>query len=91
MGREGIDQLNTFGSESYSKEELVAEMGAAMLCGLTGIGQATIGNTASYLKTWIERLKSDSKLLVSAASQAQKACDYIRNATAKPEEETVSA
>jgi len=79
VGREGIEQLNTFGSESYSKEELVAEMGAAMLCGVTGIAQATLQNSASYLKCWIDRLRSDSKLLVSAASQAQKACDYIRN------------
>src|SRR6266852_5678626 len=79
VGREGIEQLNTFGSESYSKEELVAEMGAAMLCGVTGIAQATIQNSASYLKCWIDRLRSESKLLVSAASQAQKACDYIRN------------
>ncbi len=86
VGREGIEQLNSFGSESYSKEELVAEMGAAMLCGVTGISQATLQNSASYLKTWIERLKADSKLLVSAASQAQKAADYIRNVTAKSEE-----
>jgi antirestriction protein ArdC len=38
IGREGIEKLNTFGSESYSKEELVAEMGAAMLAGIAGIG-----------------------------------------------------
>jgi antirestriction protein ArdC len=77
IGRQGIEQLNTFGSESYSKEELVAEIGAAMLCGVTGIAPATLQNSAAYLKTWIERLRSDSKLLVSAASAAQKAADYI--------------
>lgn len=82
VGREGIEQLNTFGSESYSKEELVAEMGAAMLCGVTGIAPATLQNSAAYLKTWIERLKSDSRLLVSAASAAQKAADYIRGESA---------
>jgi antirestriction protein ArdC len=86
VGREGIEQLNTFGSESYSKEELIAEMGAAMLCGVTGIAPATIPNSAAYLKHWIERLRGDSKLLVSAASQAQKAADYIRNTSAKSEE-----
>ncbi len=79
VGREGIQQLNTFGSESYSREELVAEMGAAMLCGVTGISPATLENSAAYLKTWIARLKSDSKLIVQAASAAQKAADYIRN------------
>jgi antirestriction protein ArdC len=82
VGREGIEILNTFGSESYSKEELVAEMGAAMLCGVTGIASATLQNSAAYLKTWIERLKSDSRLLVSAASAAQKAADYIRGESA---------
>ena len=40
--REGIEQLNSFGSESYSKEELIAEMGAAMLCGCAGIAPAIL-------------------------------------------------
>ena len=59
-----------------------------MLCGVTGIVPATIENSASYLKTWIERLRGDAKLIVSAASQAQKAADYIRNLSAKAEEST---
>ena len=80
VGREGIEQLNTFGSDSYSKEELVAEMGAAMLCGVAGIEQKTISNSAAYLKSWTEVLKSDSRMVVSAASQAQKAADYIQGA-----------
>jgi antirestriction protein ArdC len=88
VGREDIEQLNTFGSESYSKEELIAEMGAAMLCGITGIAPATIPNSAAYLKHWIDRLRGDSKLLVSAASQAQKAADYIRGTSGKPDTET---
>jgi antirestriction protein ArdC len=86
VGRDGIEQLNEFGSESYSKEELVAEMGAAMLCGVTGIVPATLSNSAAYLKHWIDRLRGDSKLLISAASQAQKAADYIRNLSAKSDE-----
>jgi antirestriction protein ArdC len=73
---------NPFGSEDYSKEELVAEMGAAMLCGVAGIESQTLDNSASYLQSWISRLRSDSRLIVSAASQAQKAADYVlgRNA-----------
>ena len=70
-----------FGSESYSKEELVAEMGAAMLAGMVGISQATLSNSASYLQSWINRLKSDSRLIISAASHAQKAADYILGKT----------
>jgi antirestriction protein ArdC len=77
VGREGIQQLNTFGDDSYSLEELVAEMGAAMLCGVCGI-QTTFENSAAYLQSWITRLRSDSRLLISAASAAQKAADFIQ-------------
>jgi antirestriction protein ArdC len=55
----------------------VAEVGAAMLCGVTGIENRTIENSAAYLRTWIERLKSDARLIVGAASAAQRAADYI--------------
>jgi antirestriction protein ArdC len=78
VGREEIQNLNEFGSELYSKEELVAELGAAMLCGITAITLKTIDNSASYLKAWIDVLKSDSRMVVFAASQAQKAADYIQ-------------
>jgi antirestriction protein ArdC len=77
VGREGIMEHNPFGSEDYSKEELVAEMGAAMLCSVAGIESRTLDNSASYLQSWINRLRSDSRLIISAASQAQKAADYI--------------
>ena len=73
----GFESVQSFGSESYSNEELVAEMGAAMLCGVTGIENRTLENSAAYLKTWIARLKSDSRLIVTAASAAQKAANYI--------------
>ncbi len=86
LHRENFDNPAHFGSESYSKEELIAEMTAAMLCGIAGIEQNTLGNSAAYLKTWIARLKSDSRLLVSAASQAQKAADFIRGKTTTHQE-----
>ena len=85
LHRENFDNPVSFGSDSYSKEELIAEMTAAMLCGIAGIEQKTLENSAAYLKTWIARLKSDSRLLVSAASHAQKAADYIR-CTGVPQE-----
>jgi antirestriction protein ArdC len=78
LHRQNFDSPASFGSESYSKEELIAEMTAAMLCGITGIDQKTLENSAAYLKTWTDRLKSDSRLIVSASSQAQKAADFIR-------------
>jgi antirestriction protein ArdC len=78
LHRENFDNPVSFGSESYSREELIAEMTSAMLCGIAGIEQRILENSAAYLKTWIARLKSDSRLLVSAASQAQKAADFIQ-------------
>ena len=65
-----------FGSESYSKEELVAEMGSAFLCSYSRI-ESKIENSAAYIQSWLNALKDDKKLLVQAASQAQKAADYI--------------
>ena len=69
-----------FGSQDYSKEELVAEMGAAFLCGHCQIENKTIDNSAAYIGSWLKRLKDDVKLVVLAAAQAQKAADYILGA-----------
>jgi antirestriction protein ArdC len=66
-----------FGSESYSKEELVAEMGAAFLMGVAG-AEWDEANSAAYLGSWLGRLRDDRRLVVVAAAQAQKAADYIR-------------
>ena len=68
-----------FGRENYSKEELVAEISASFLCNMAGI-EKTIDNSAAYLGSWLKRLKADPKLLVMAASAAQKASDYILDA-----------
>jgi antirestriction protein ArdC len=70
-------QWSAFGSNPYAKEELVAEMGAAFLCGQAGIVERTIDNSAAYVASWLSRLKDDSKLVVQAAAQAQKAADFI--------------
>lgn len=64
-----------FGSQDV--EELVAEMGAAYLCYMTGIHNATIDNSAAYIKSWIGKFKEDKKMLLTASSMAQKAVDYI--------------
>lgn len=77
LGRLKTGEVAAFGSESYSKEELVAEIGAAMLCGKAGIVQETIENSAAYVSYWLKRLREDSRLIVTASSQAQKAADYI--------------
>lgn len=66
-----------FGSHTYSKEELLAEMGATFLCGHAGIENKVIENSTAYIQGWLQRLRNDNRLVVKAAAQAQKAADYI--------------
>jgi antirestriction protein ArdC len=54
-------------------------MGAAYLCGVCGIANTTITNSAAYLQSWMAVLRHDATLLVHAAAQAQRAADYIQN------------
>ena len=70
-------KIAAFGSNSYSKEELCAEMGSAMLCGTCGIENETIENQSAYIKGWLSKVRSDKKFLIQAAAQAQKAADFI--------------
>jgi antirestriction protein ArdC len=65
-----------FGDEKYSKEEMVAEMGAAFLNAHCGI-ENQIDSSQAYLAHWLEVIKADPKMLVSAASKAEKAADFI--------------
>lgn len=77
-----------FGSEKYSKEELVAEMSACFLCTETGIVMDDLfQNTAAYLKSWIAVLKGDARLLMTAASAAEKASRFLIEGAATIEEE----
>jgi antirestriction protein ArdC len=82
VGRPEVMEAQNFGSANYSREELIAECGAAMLCGVAGISPMVIENSSAYLASWIKALRGDSKLIVTAASAAQKAADYIRGITA---------
>ena len=80
LNREGVTkQKVAFGDETYSKEELVAEIGSAMLCNIAGIEHAVIDNQASYIHSWLRKLKEDKKLIIQAAGQGQKAADFILN------------
>ncbi|MGE3542046.1 MAG: zincin-like metallopeptidase domain-containing protein [Candidatus Tectimicrobiota bacterium] len=78
LNRATLKNMVRFGDPYYSKEELIAEMAAAMLCGVTGIAQSTIDQSASYLQGWLRALRADPKLLVLAAAQAQRAADFIQ-------------
>lgn len=77
LNRDGVVKSIKFGSDRYSKEELVAELGAAMLCGTIGIEKKTLDQSASYIDSWIKVLKNDKTFILSASQQAQKAVDYI--------------
>jgi len=77
LNRTTITEKAGFGSNPYCKEELIAEMGAAFLCGHAEITERTIDNSAAYLNGWLEQLRNDKTLIVSAAAQAQKAADFI--------------
>ena len=81
LKRTTLAEKSGFGSNPYCKEELIAEMGAAFLCGLAEIGERTIDNSAAYLNGWLEQLRHDKMLIVQAAAQAQKAADFILGRT----------
>ena len=77
LDRPTLTDAHRFGDTNYSKEELVAEMGAAFLCGVSGIDNHTGDSSAAYIQGWLSVLKDDKRLLIQAASQAQRAADLI--------------
>ena len=87
LNRKEITEPDRFGSDPYSREELVAEMGSAFLCGHCQIENKTIDQSASYIQCWLERLKEDRRLVVHAGAQAQKACDFILDVRYSEEED----
>ena len=67
-----------FGSADYSREELVAELGASMVLAVLGIAKPEIDtNRDAYIQSWIKKLKSDPKAIVLASGKAAKAADFI--------------
>ena len=76
-----LDRLKAtarFGNESYSKEELVAEITATALMNYTGLEtKGTFRNSAAYIQNWLSALRNDKRLIVSASGAASKAFDYI--------------
>lgn len=76
--RKSEQKLAAFGSEDYSREELVAEIGSAMLCNNVGIDcEKAFKNSVAYIQGWLKKLKDDNRMIVWAASRAEKAARYI--------------
>jgi antirestriction protein ArdC len=82
LNRSTINQMAEFGSELYSIEELIAELGAAYLSSFSGILTKTIKSSSAYIKGWLSKLRDDKKFIVQASGNAQRAVDYILNAKA---------
>lgn len=76
--RKAENKMAAFGSADYSREELVAETGSAMLCTKVGIDcDKAFKNSVAYIQSWLKALKNDNKMIVWAASRAEKAAKYI--------------
>lgn len=80
-----LNRLNRdtrFGSAPYAREELVAELCAAMTLGILGgglaLGPTHIANHASYIESWVKCLRADKNAIFTAAGAAEKACEYLR-------------
>jgi antirestriction protein ArdC len=68
-----------FGDAAYAFEELVAELGAAFLCADLGLSAEPRQDHAAYLASWLEILKGDKRAIFTAASAAQKACEFLHD------------
>ena len=75
-------KLVAYGSDEYSKEELIAEIGSASLMNIIGIETTkSFKNSSAYIQGWLSKLQSDVKFIVSASSKAEKAVKYILGET----------
>ncbi|WP_150467589.1 ArdC family protein [Francisella sp. SYW-9] len=78
ISRLNRNMASKFGSKSYAKEELVAEIGSAMLNSMVGISsQKLFDNSVAYIDGWIKSLKNDHNLIVHASARAEKAVNLI--------------
>lgn len=66
-----------FGDRAYAFEELIAELGTAFLCARLGLVGATLEGHADYIADWVKILKNDKRAIMTAASQADRAAQYL--------------
>ena len=73
-----LDRTAFFGSEAYSKEELIAEISSATLINHAGLETSdSFRNNAAYVQNWLSALQNDKRFIVSASGQAEKAVNLI--------------
>jgi antirestriction protein ArdC len=75
--RKFSDCMEEWGSEAYSFEELIAEIGSNYLDAIAGISSPAIDNSIAYIQGWLSRLKGDKRFIIDAACKAQRAVDFI--------------
>jgi antirestriction protein ArdC len=80
------DMSGRFGDKTYAFEELVAELGSAMICSSLGLEAKPREDHARYIKGWLSALRGDNSFVISAASHAQKAADYALQYLAQAEQ-----
>ena len=77
LNRKEVSTSQRFGSCNYAEEELVAEIGASFLCNYAGIDNKTIDNSTAYIQNWLKVLNDDRKMVINAASRAEKSMMHI--------------
>lgn len=84
-----ISDVARFGSESYSREEMCAELGSSYLINIAGLETASsFRNSAAYINGWLSAIKGDKRFIISAAGQAEKAVRLIMGENEKGDEIT---
>ena len=82
LNRASLTEEAGFGSEPYALEELVAELGASYLSAAAGLNLAvTEQGSASYLANWLQALRNDKRLILTAAKLAQRATYHVLGTT----------
>ena len=71
------DMSGRFGSKSYAREELVAELTQLNVCATLGIAECDFTNGAAYLAHWLEILREDKREIFRVAAEAQRAADFL--------------
>lgn len=80
LNRKEVVGVSFFGDSDYSKEELVAELGAAFACRLAGLDcERAFNNSVGYIQGWLRALKNDKRMIVAAATKAEQAVEYMLN------------
>lgn len=80
-----------FGDDAYAFEELVAEIGAGLLCADLGLPNALHDSHASYVGHWLGILRGDKSAIIHAASKAEQALTYLRSFSAAEADAPVGA